>query len=57
MTMARPIWQVRNELLLQPAELPDAALKAVWVALDDDSSGYSAPRRNGPPPEPPGLPR
>ena len=31
---------VRQELLLTPKELPEPALKAVWVALDSDGSGY-----------------
>ena len=31
---------VRNELLLGGAELPEPSLKAVWVALDDDGSGF-----------------
>jgi len=30
---------VRQELLLTPKELPEPALKAVWVALDSDGSG------------------
>ena len=31
---------VRQELLLTPKELPEPALKAVWVALDNDCSGH-----------------
>ena len=31
---------VRHELQLTPKELPEAALKAVWVALDSDGSGH-----------------
>ena len=31
---------VRQELLLTPKELPEPALKAVWVALDNDGSGH-----------------
>ena len=31
---------VRHELQLTPKELPEAALKAVWLALDRDGSGH-----------------
>ena len=31
---------VREELLLMPKELPEKVLKAAWMALDGDGSGY-----------------
>ena len=36
---------VRDELLVPPAELPERALKAAWLALDADASGCRARAR------------
>jgi len=31
---------VRSQLLMSKAELPDSVLRSLWVALDEDASGY-----------------
>ena len=38
---------VRHELQLPPSQLPEHSLKAVWVALDEDGSGYITVREFG----------
>ena len=39
---------VREELKLPRKSVPDIELQKVWVALDDDSSGFITPKEFGP---------